>query len=173
MDKIKKDNHIIVEQYEVVAISNFSEMQALAYNIVNMHFLNISHDKETLCLIVIGVAGTGKSYLINAIYNLLHHKCVVTARTGKAAFNIKCVTIHSLLKLPIGSKGKKDLTGQSLCRLQESLNEIAYIIIDEYSILGQVTFGWVDKRYKQATGCYHKVLGGKSLILFGDQDYHL
>ena len=35
-------------------------------------------------------------------------------------------------------------------------------------MLGQVTFGWVDKRYKQTTGCNHQVLGGKSLILFGD-----
>ena len=32
------------------------------------------------------------------------------------------VTVHSLLKLPIGSRGNKDLTGQSLCRLQDSLN---------------------------------------------------
>ncbi|CAB4010673.1 ATP-dependent DNA helicase PIF1, partial [Paramuricea clavata] len=166
--KMKKDNHIIDQQYEVVDTNSFSEMQALAYNIVNTHFVNISPDKEPLFLIVIGVAGTGKSYLINAICNLLQCKCVVTATTGKAAFNIKGITIHSLLKLPIGSRGKKDLTGQSLCQLQESLNEVEYIIIDEYSMLGQVTFGWVDKRSKQATGCYDKVLGGKSVILFGD-----
>jgi hypothetical protein len=73
-----------------------------------------------------------------------------------------------LLKLPIGSRVKNDLTGLSLCRLQENLNCVEYIIIDEYSMLGQVTFGWVDKRCKQATGCYNKVLGEKSLILFGD-----
>ena len=35
-------------------------------------------------------------------------------------------------------------------------------------MLGQVAFGWVDKRCKQATGCNHHVLGGKSVILFGD-----
>ena len=92
----------------------------------------------------------------------------MTATTGKAAFNIRGVTIHFLLKLPIGSRGAKDLTGQSLCRLQDSLNEINYIIIDEYSMLGQVTFGWTDKRCKQATGCYDKVFGGKSFILTGD-----
>ena len=166
--KNKKDSHVNNEQYEVVDINSFSEMQGLAYNIVNAHFNNISSDKEPLCLIIIGVAGTGKSYLINAIRNLLQNRCAVTATTGKAAFNIKGVTIHSLLKLPIGSRGKKYLTGQSLCRLQENINGVEYIIIDEYSMLGQVTFGWVDKRCKQATGCYNKVLGGKSLILFGD-----
>ena len=41
-------------------------------------------------------AGTGKMYLINAIRNLLQSKC---ATTGKAAYNVRCVTVHSLLKL--------------------------------------------------------------------------
>ena len=143
-------------------------MQGLAYNIIESHFDDISPEKDPLCLIIIGVAGTGKSYLINAIRNLLRDKCAVTATTGKASYNIRGITIHSLLKLPIGSRGRKDLTGQSLCRLQESLNGVDYILIDEYSMLGQVAFGWIDKRCKQATGYCNKVLGGKSLILIGD-----
>ena len=72
--------------------------------------------------------------------------------------------MHSLLKLPVESRGNKELTGQSLCRLQDSLNDIDYIIIDEYSMLGQVAFGWTDKRYKQATGSNDRVFGGKSLV---------
>ena len=69
----------------------------------------------------------------------------------------------------MGSRGNnKDLTGQGLCRLQESLNNINCIIIDEYSMLGQVTFGWMDKRCKQATGHNDKVFREKSLILTGD-----
>ena len=55
-----------------------------------------------------------------------------------------------------------------MCRLQDNLNDIEYIIIDEYSMLGQVTFGWIDKRCKQATGCNDKVFAGISLILTGD-----
>ena len=35
-------------------------------------------------------------------------------------------------------------------------------------MLGQVAFGWIDKRCKQATGYNDKVFGGKSLILTGD-----
>ena len=98
----------------------------------------------------------------------MQSKCAVTATTDKAAYNIKGVTVHSLLKLPIGSSGNKDLTRQSLCRLQESVNNIEYIIIDEYLMIGQITFGWIHKRCKQAT-CYNdKVFGGKSLILTGD-----
>ena len=143
-------------------------MQKLAYDIVKSHFDDTSSETEPLCLIINGVAGTGKSYLINAIRNLLQSRCAVTATTGKAAYNIRGVTVHSLLKLPIGSRGYKDLKGQSLCRLQESVDNIGYIIIDEYSMLGQVTFGWIDKRCKQATGYNDKVFGGKSLILTGD-----
>ena len=151
-----------------IDLDTFSEMQQLAYNIVRSHFTDISLNKDPLALIINGVAGTGKSYLINAIRSMLNDKCSVTATTGKAAFNINGVTVHSLLKLPVGSRGNKDLTGQNLIRLQESLSNIDYIIIDEYSMLGQVTFGWIDRRLKQTTGFQDKLLGGKSVILCGD-----
>ena len=35
-------------------------------------------------------------------------------------------------------------------------------------MLGQTTFGWIDKRCKQATAFYDKVHGGISIILIGD-----
>ena len=165
--KKNKEEYTIDEQYDVADVNSFSEMQKLAYDIVKSHFNDASSETEPLCLIINGVAGTGKSYLINAIRNLLQSKCAVTATTGKAAYNIRGITVHSLLKLPVGSRGNKDLTGQSLSRLQESVSNIGYII-DEYSMLGQVTFGWIDKRCKQATGYNDKVFGGKSLILTGD-----
>lgn len=41
-------------------------------------------------------------------------------------------------------------------------------MIDEYSVLGQRLFGWVDKCCKQATGKINQVFGDISLILFGD-----
>ena len=124
-------------------------------------------------LIIIGAGGTGKSYLINAIKSLLQHSCAVTATTGKAAFNIHMYviygcTIHSLLKLPVGVKGNKDLTGQNLVKLQNTLKNISYIIIDEYSMQGQKMFAWVDKRCRQATGLTNQLFGGKSIILVGD-----
>ena len=138
--KKNKAEYTIDDQYDVADINSFSEMQKLAHDASMMHHLKESH----YCLIN-GVAGTGNSYLINAIRNLLQSNCAVTATTGKAAYNIRGVTVHSLLKLklPVGQRGNKYLTGQSLCRLQESVNNIGYIIIDEYSMLGQVMFGWI------------------------------
>lgn len=168
--KTKKEQNspMTCHEYQVVDIYSFSEMQKLAYDIVKQHFEHVSSDKDQLCLVIIGVAGTGKSCLINAIRSLLRNKCAVTATTGKVSYNIRGSTIHSLLKLPVGQRGDNNLKGQSLCRLQETLNGIDYILVDEYSMLDQVTFGWIDKRYKQATGRHDKSLGGKSMILIGD-----
>lgn len=89
-----------VQNYDV-NISTFSNMQSLAYNIVRDHF-NSPLPRSPLLLIINGFAGTGKSYLINALRNLLQQSCAVTATTGKASFNISGVTIHSLLNLPVG-----------------------------------------------------------------------
>ena len=72
-----------------------------------------------------------------------------------------------MLKLPVGAKGNRDFTGESLVRLQSILRDIIYIIIDEYSMLGQKMFAWVDKRCWQATGLTDQLFGGKSIILVG------
>ena len=90
--KTKKEDYTIDKQYDVVDINSFSEMQKLAYHIVKAHCDNTSPEREPLCLIINGIAGTGKSCLINAIRNLLQSKCAVTASTGKAAYNIRGVT---------------------------------------------------------------------------------
>ena len=111
---------------------------------------------------------TGNSFLINALRNYLKERSIVTATTGKGSFNINGVTIHSFLKLPIGKMSQKELSGQSLSDLQNNLLLIDYIIIDEYSMLGQTILGWIDRHCKQATGSKDKLFGGKSLILFGD-----
>ena len=81
---------------------------------------------------------------------------------------MKGVTIHSLLKLPVGHKGHCDLKGQTLSNLQEQLRDIEHVIIDEYSMLGQNMFGWIDKRLRQITGYLDTIFGGKSVILIGD-----
>ena len=114
------------------------------------------------------MTGSGISYLINNIRALLKEKCVVTAYFGIAAFNVKGKTLHSLLNLPIRGKKANDLRGPALSRLQEKLEGIRYIIIDEYSVVGQYLLGWIDKRCRQATGVADKPFGGISIILVGD-----
>nr|XP_058955383.1 uncharacterized protein LOC131782657 [Pocillopora verrucosa] len=150
-----------------ININTFSDMQALAYNLVKEHFESPSQEPPLL-LIINGFAGTGKSYLISALRSLLQLSCIVTATTGKASFNINSKTIHSLLNLPIGPRGNNDLKGQSLLRLQDRLHDVKYILIDEHSMLGQTLLGRIDKRCRQATGLHDEIFGGKSIILVGD-----
>lgn len=61
--KTKKEqaSDIIHGDYEVVDINSFSEMQDLVYNIVKNYSEDTRVDKDLLCLIIIGVAGTGKA----------------------------------------------------------------------------------------------------------------
>ena len=90
-----------------VDVNTLNDMQKHAYDIIRTHSSQPC-PKEPLLVILIGVDGTGKSYLIHAIRNFLQNSCAITATTGKASYNIRGCTIHSLLKLPVGSKGNKE-----------------------------------------------------------------
>ena len=164
---LKENFHLSLTPTDVINVESFSEMQKPAYDIITKHSKN-SSEKEALLLIINGVAGTGKSYLIKALKSYLKQKCVITATTGKAAYNIRGVTVHSLLKLPTCPQSEKDLSGESLIELQERLSNTDYILIDEYSMLGQRTLGWIDKRCRQSSGAKENLFGGKSIILIGD-----
>ena len=149
-----------------IDVSTFNEAQSVRYKIVFDHF--IQEDANPLLLIITGLAGSGKSYVIDAMKSLLQDKCKVCAYFGIAAFNVKGQTIHSFLQLPIRGKKSCDLKGQSLRKLQDDVLGIKYIIIDEYSVIGQKLFGWIDSHCKQATGCETSPFGGISIILVGD-----
>ena len=101
-----------------------------------------------LRMIVSGTAGTGKSYLIHCLRLLLGDKVCVTASTSVATCNIEGYTLHSLLSLP--TKGEyKDLEGEHLHHMQQSLAGMEYLIIDEMSMVGRKMLGQVDKRLRQ------------------------
>ena len=70
--------------------------------------------------------------------------------------------------MPIRGRNLKDLKGPALLQLQERLSGIKYLIIDEYSVVGQNLLGWIDKRCRQGTGEVDKPFGGISIILVGD-----
>lgn len=162
----KKENYMYLPKEQTFSINteSFNDEQGLAYEIVMTH----SMQEKPLHLIVNGEAGTGKSYLIYALCTHLKDKCKVTATTGKAAYAINGITIHSFLRLPVTHMLQKDLSGQALITIQERLTQVDYIIIDEYSMLGQASLGWIDRRCRQATGLHEILFGGKSVILFGD-----
>ena len=140
--------------------------QLQAYQLVKVHFQqNIS---DPLRMIISGTAGTGKSYLIHCLKQMLKEKMKVAAPTGVAAFNVEGYTLHSLLDLP--TRGElKELEGNRLQQLQIRFKEVKYLIIDEMSMVGRKLFGQVDSRLRQAfPHAADQVLGGCSCLLFGD-----
>ena len=58
--KTNKENYTIDEQYDILDRSTvLVKCKNLLMNIVKSHFDDISSEKEPLCLIINGVAGTG------------------------------------------------------------------------------------------------------------------
>lgn len=127
-----------------VDISTLSHKQQHVYDIVMTH--HTSDSPPPLRMIVSGTAGTGKSYLISALSQLLGDSCMLTGTTGMASFNICGMTLHSTLQLPVQRSNHANLQGTSLQQLQVKLIEKHYLIIDEMSMIGQRMMAWVDKR---------------------------
>ena len=144
--------------------------QLEAYETVLQHYQQqqLNMNPQPLRMIVSGTAGTGKSFLICCLEDLLQGKVRLLAPTGVAAFNIHGCTSHSVLHLP--TKGElKNLEGDALRSLQDSLAGVEYIIIDEMSMVGRKMFGQIDHRLRQAfPQCADQVLGGRSCLLIGD-----
>ena len=119
-------------------------------------------------MIISGTAGTGKSFLINCLTDLLRPCVKVAAPTGVAAFNIHGSTLHTLLHLP--TRGEfRELEGDRLKSLQSTFEGVQYLITDKMSMVGRKMFSQVDKRLCQAfPHSSDEVLGGCSCLLFGD-----
>ena len=55
-----------------------------------------------------------------------------------------------------------------MSRLQEEMSGISYLIIDEYFVIGQKLFEWINRGCEEATGQLYIPFGGISVILVGD-----
>ncbi len=83
----------------MVNVTSLNQCQQTAYDIVENHFASAINGQ--LLMMITGLAGSGKSYVIDAIRGLLNDSCKVSAYFGIAAFNVSGTTLHSLLQLPI------------------------------------------------------------------------
>ena len=52
--------------------------------------------------------------------------------------------------------------------MQYDLKDVKYLIIDDFTVIGQKMFGWINKRCKEATGRHTVPFRGLSIILVGD-----
>jgi ATP-dependent DNA helicase PIF1 len=158
---------------------NLNEKQKLIFERIEAHYHNIMSGQQVdaLRILIMGTAGTGKSYLIKAIRQRLRtmssnsekSPVLVIAPTGVAAFNINGATIHTTLSIPILNDKKYDLNGIRLKQFQERLQNVSYFIIDEKSMVGRKMLGLIDMRLRQAfPENKNEPFGGRSIIMFGD-----
>jgi len=118
-------------------------------------------------IFVTGPAGTGKTTLLHEFLDSTQKAVVVAAPTGVAALAIGGQTLHSLLRLPIGIVGGRDLGFCPKPTLQ-LLRAIDTLVIDEVSMVSADVMDAIDRRLRQAKGRKTVAFGGVQLIMFGD-----
>ena len=131
-----------------------------------------------LRLYVSGEGGTGKSFLIKTIRQWIKQTIgkdtAVTAPTGIAAFNIEGLTIHRLFQLPVehGHTAQyRQLSDAALQIVRDQLKNVALVIIDEISMVSNVTFLYIHLRLTEIfdTADSDDAWFGKiPILLFGD-----
>lgn len=87
---MSKKNAVIQETNATPVLIEIKKMnynQRVAFNIIKNHFLDSNNNQ--IFMIITGLGGSGKSFVIQAVTNLLNEQCKVCAYFGIAAFNIK------------------------------------------------------------------------------------
>jgi hypothetical protein len=111
-------------------------------------------------MIVSGTAGSGKSFLIKcfvkAIRTLFNNNSSVQVLcpTGNSANLISGVTLHIYLKIPTHNQ-TKEMTppdGSLGETLQDNCSELHAILVDERSLIGCNTLGWMECHCRCGTG---------------------
>lgn len=116
---------------------------------------------------ITGRAGTGKTTLLQEFVETTAKNVAVCAPTGVAALAVGGQTIHSLLRLPLGIIGSRELGFIP----KESLAVLANLdalVIDEVSMVSADVLDAIDRRLRQAKRRKNTAFGGVQLIMFGD-----
>ena len=141
----------------------------------------VKTSKDQFLYYLSGGAGTGKSLLINAVYQSLNRwynrgganpdqiKVLLLGPTGKSAFNIRGTTIHSALKIPVSKCEKfiKSMTPDLLNTMRAKLWYLKVLIIDEISMVGSKMLSRIDFRLKEIRNS-KELFGGISILFVGD-----
>ena len=97
-------------------------------------------------MVMCGKGGAGKSYTVDSVlstlrneYNFTEENYLTLATSAMAATVISGVTVHSTeygLGIPLKKK-YVEVKGRDLRKYQTRLKNLTFLIIDEYSMLGQ------------------------------------
>ena len=119
-------------------------------------------EKNWVRLLVAGGPGTGKSWLLQVMTDLVQVTTAscgstgVSAPTGSAASIINGDTLHSFFDIPVFDSGDvenifdTDISTEKLRVLENRCKDLVVLIIDERSMLSPELLGYVDLRCRQA-----------------------
>lgn len=125
-------------------------------------------------LFITGGAGTGKSFLLRELCDLLRFRelqtVYVTATTGVAALNVGGTTLHSFGGIGFGNDTKEGLLAK-VRKSRKAAGRWKYanvLVIDEISMLLPDVLEKLDYVAREIKKNPQKVFGGLQLILCGD-----
>lgn len=151
IDTIEDTNHLNVKQLE-------------CYNIA----------KKGKNILITGSGGCGKSTILKSIikyYNRINKKIGITSSTGVSASLINGVTLHSFLKIGLGTKSHTELYEKLKFKKSKTdfnkLKNLEVLIIDEISMIDNKLFNKI-AAYLSLIKEIKKPFGGIQLILCGD-----
>jgi ATP-dependent DNA helicase PIF1 len=165
------------------ASQSLNPEQRAVYNTFMGH--QFSGNRTPLRVQVDGGGGTGKSYMVKILSAHLHRQAarladrpfaqvkspiLRAAPTGVASNQINGQTLHSLLRLPVDGNFRP-LTDQPavLSNLQRVFLGVNYLVIDEKSMIGLKTLGWIDRRLREIfPERQDEFFGGISVMMIGD-----
>ena len=173
--------------YMLIYVGNFSHFIFQILHPWRTVFLHTLHCFKTMKQLPMyfyigGGAGVGKSTVIRVLcegfvryFNSLPStkpdaiKVLLTAPTGKAAFNIHVMTLHTAFALPVTEFNGEmpNLSSDVSNTLRSKLSCLKVIIIDEISMVGSKILSQVNNRLK-AIMDNSLDFGGISIICVGD-----
>jgi len=118
-------------------------------------------------VLILGKAGTGKSYLIQLLRKKLGHRTAVVAFTGLAALHAQGQTIHKFFQFPMGVLELEKLGEKVSNKVALVLKNLEFLIIDEVFMVRADLFDAIDYRLRQVRKS-ELPFGGVRLILIGD-----
>ena len=172
------------------SVRSLNKTQRYAYDTVlswcrskikNMNSLK-PEEVKPIYLFITGGAGAGKSHLIKTIYHTaaktFRHACrnpelpilLLMAPTGVSAININGTTINTALAIPQQtSDNLPAMSDQKKTQLRLSFSELKLIIIDEISMVRNITLLHIHQRLQQVFGTGNlQLFAGISIIAVGD-----
>lgn len=132
-------------------INNLNSDQLRVFNFIKESLS--SKNKQPIRHFVSGVGGTGKSFLIKTIKTYINtvvkKNVAITAPTGISAYNIKGMTIHRLLQLPVehgNTPSYRPLSNNVLKIIRHTMENVVLLIIDEISMVSNITLSYIHLR---------------------------